>query len=172
MILGEHIALGPILPVDLANLFLWGDDPAIARLNEPYLPKNIQRDADFWLNSAGDCRRTFFAIRARMEPEIVGHVQIMAIEPIHRSAVLGILVGKPENRGKGYGKEAMRLAIDYCWRHLNLSRLTLSVHTSNTRAIALYEELGFETEGVLRRAQFIDGNWIDLKLMAIMRNGR
>ena len=141
-------------------------------MNEPYLPKNIQHDADFWLNSIGDTKRVFFAIRARTKPEIIGHVQIMAIEPIHRSAMLGILVGDPKNRGNGYGSEAMRLAIDYCWRHLNLSRLTLSVHSSNASAIALYKKLGFEIEGVLRRHQFIDGSWVDLTLMAIMQGDR
>lgn len=172
MIQGTTVALGPILPIDLANLFLWGDDPAIARLNEPYVPKSVQRESDFWLNTMGDDRRVYFAIRARTDPEIIGHVQINAIEPIHRSAVLGILVGKPENRGKGYGREAMRLAIDYCWRHLNLTRLTLTVHAGNTAAVRLYESLGFATEGVLRCAQFIDGGWIDLKLMALMQPSR
>jgi RimJ/RimL family protein N-acetyltransferase len=139
---------------------------------EPYTPKNLQRESGFWLNAQGDATRGFFAIRIRSSPEIIGHVQVMAIGPIHRSAVLGILIGKPSERGNGYGREAMRLAIDYCWRSLNLSRLTLSVHATHARAIALYESLGFETEGLLRRAQFIDGDRIDIRLMAIMQPRR
>jgi len=50
MISGRQVAIGPILPEDLARLFVWGDDPGIARLNEPYLPKNLDRERDFWLN--------------------------------------------------------------------------------------------------------------------------
>jgi RimJ/RimL family protein N-acetyltransferase len=172
MIEGSRIALGPILPNDLPNLFIWGDDPAIARLNEPYVPKNLQRESDFWLNAAGDATRVFFAVRSLSSPEILGHVQVTAIDPIHRSASVGILIGKAGNRGRGYGKEAMQLVIDYCWRTLNLSRLSLNVHATNAPAVALYEALGFETEGVLRSALFIDGAWIDLKLMAIMQPGR
>ena len=172
MIFGSSVALGPILPTDLGQLFMWADEPAIARLNEPYVPKNLSREADFWLNTAGDAGRVFFAIRARSEIEIIGYVQIMAIHPVHRSAVLGVLIGKPEHRGKGLGGEALQLAIDYCRKHLNLTRITLSLHNSNLSAIGLYEKLGFETEGLLRRAQFIDGEWVDLRLMAIMQEAR
>lgn len=96
----------------------------------------------------------------------------MAIRLVHRSAVLGILIGKPEHRGKGLGGEAMKLAIDYCRKHLNLTRIMLSAHNSNLSAVGLNEKLGFETEGFLRRAQFIDGEWIDLRLMAIMQEAR
>jgi RimJ/RimL family protein N-acetyltransferase len=172
MIAGTAVALGPILPVDLPSLYLWGDDLAIASTNGPYLPKNFQRESDFWLNAAGDSTRIFFAIRKRCASEIIGHLQITAIEIIHRSATLGILIGAPENRDKGYGRDAMRLAIDYCWHHLNLSRLALNVHSTNARAIRMYERLGFETEGVLRQVQFIAGNWIDIRMMALLRPDR
>lgn len=172
MLIGQTVMLGPILPTDLAQLFVWSDDPAIARLNEPYIPKTLQRESEFWLNAAGDPGRMFFAIRLRSAPEAIGHVQITNIHPIHRSATLGVLIGHVEHRGKGLGSEAMRLTIDYCWNHLNLSRLALAVQTRNTPAIALYERLGFATEGTLRQAQFIAGEWIDLNLMALMQPGR
>ncbi len=172
MIASQDVALGPILPVDLPLLCLWEDDPAIVRLNRPYLPQDYHRQSEFWLNGSGDRGRVFFAIRDREGPGILGYVQIMEIEPIHRCAALGILVGAAQDRGKGYGRQAMTLAIDYCWRHLNLTRLTLRVQSDNVPALALYRQLGFEVEGVLRRAEFIDGRWVDLTLMALIHPDR
>jgi len=172
MMSGRQIAIGPILPDDLARLFAWGDDPEIARLNEPYLPKNLDRERDFWLNPMGDMRRIFMAVRRIGRAEIAGYIQITAIEPIHRSANLGILIGNTADRGLGFGREAMELAIRFCWDHLNLSRLSLAVHADNAPAIALYEKLGFATEGLLRQAQFIAGRWVDLKLMALIHPQR
>ena len=172
MISGRQVAIGPILPEDLVRLFVWGDDPDIARLNEPYLPKNLDRERDFWLNPAGDPRRVFLAVRRVGRAEIAGYVQITGIEPIHRSASLGILIGKAEDRGRGLGREAMELAIAFCRDHLNLSRLSLAVHADNGAAIALYEKLGFATEGLLEKAQFIAGRWVDLRLMALVTAGR
>ncbi|KUR74768.1 GNAT family N-acetyltransferase [Novosphingobium sp. Fuku2-ISO-50] len=172
MLNGGKVAVGPILPEDLARLFLWGDDPEIARLNEPYLPKNPDRERDFWLNPMGDPRRIFMAVRHLGRAEIAGYIQITAIEPIHRSANLGILIGRVEDRGRGLGREAMELAVRFCWDHLNLSRLSLAVHADNVSAIALYEKLGFATEGILQKAQFIAGRWVDLRLMALIHPQR
>jgi len=47
-----------------------------------------------------------------------------------------------------------------------LSRLELFVMKSNSRAIALYERLGFRVEGHRRRAYMIDGVPVDDELMA------
>lgn len=166
------MAIGPILPADLPRLFEWGDDPEIARLNEPWLPKNPDRERDFWLNAHGDPRRIFLAVRRVGRTDIAGYVQITAIDPIHRSASLGILIGRTEDRKRGLGREAMELTITFAWDHLNLSRLALMVHADNAPAIALYEKLGFAHEGVLRQAQFIAGRWIDLVQMALLHPRR
>jgi RimJ/RimL family protein N-acetyltransferase len=172
MLSGRQVAIGPILPEDLTRLFAWGDDPEIARLNEPWLPKNLDRERDFWLNAMGDQRRIFMAIRRIGRPEIAGYVQVTAIEPIHRSANLGILIGRPEDRRRGMGREAMELTIRFCRDHLNVTRLSLTVHADNIPAVSLYEKLGFATEGVLRAGQFIAGRWVDLRLMALVDPAR
>jgi len=49
-----------------------------------------------------------------------------------------------------------------------LSRLELFVMRSNSRAIALYEHLGFRVEGHRRRAYMIDGVPVDDQLMAYL----
>jgi ribosomal-protein-alanine N-acetyltransferase len=170
MIFGERIVLGPILPVDVPTLFQWSDDPEDARLNEPYRPLNWHRQEMFWLNAEGDPTRVFFAIRSRGAAEIVGYVQIMQIDPVHRSATLGIRIGARDERGRGKGREALALAVRYCWDHLNLRRLALSVFAGNERAADLYRSLGFREEGRLREARFIDGAWIDVVVMGLLRS--
>ena len=172
MIFGTLVALGPILPVDVPSLFKWSDDVADARLNEPYRPLNWHRQEAFWLNADADPARVFFAIRARSGPDIIGYVQIRDIHPIHRSATIGIRIGEPAERGRGRGREALGLAIRYCWDQLNLSRLTLGVFASNERAIALYRAAGFREEGLMARALFIDGAWVDLVMMALSHPSR
>jgi RimJ/RimL family protein N-acetyltransferase len=73
------------------------------------------------------------------------------------------------NRGQGYGKEATALALAYCWNRLNLNRVQLVVFGHNARAARVYAAAGFEREGLLRRAAFVDGEWIDLVIMAVLR---
>lgn len=172
MITGDSIALGPILNCDMPAIFKWYDDPAIARLNEPYLPKDWAGMERFWTNAQQDPSRVFFAIRPRGQTRIAGLVQIMGIQPIHRSAALGVLIGDNEDRGRGMGREAMDLTVAYCWRHLNLSRLALNVFADNAPALALYRRMGFAEEGVQRQVLFIDGAWVDLVQMALIHPSR
>ena len=47
------------------------------------------------------------------------------------------------------------------------SHLILNVFGANPTAIRLYSNLGFEAEGLLQKALFIDGQWIDLVLMRL-----
>lgn len=46
-----------------------------------------------------------------------------------------------------------------------ISRLELSVMTTNERAIALYERLGFRFEGLRRRAYMVNGAAVDDRIM-------
>jgi ribosomal-protein-alanine N-acetyltransferase len=172
MIFGNIVVLGPILPVDVPSLFSWSDDVEDARLNEPYRPLNWHRQEAFWMNADSDPSRVFFAIRLRSGPDIVGYVQIRDIHPIHRSATIGLRVGRPVERGQGRGREALQLAVRYCWDHLNLTRLALTVFAANDRAISLYRAAGFRQEGLMERALFINGDWVDLVSMALLHPHR
>lgn len=172
MLFGNTVALGPIFPVDLERLFRWMDNADDARLNEPYRPLNWQHQESFWLNADQDASRVFFAIRVQDAPHIVGFIQIHKIHAIHRSALIGIRIGEVEDRGKGLAADAMAIAIEYCWRDLNLSRLELTVFAHNEPARRLYHRLGFVEEGISRNALFMGGNWIDVVNMALMRPDR
>jgi len=172
MIGGALVTLGPIVPADFSALFRWADDIEAARLNESYRPAVWKNQEELWFNVGKDPSRVFFAIRKVGSQPIVGYVQIINIDAVHRSAMLGIRIGDEADRGKGYGREALELAVAYCWNHLNLSRISLAVFATNERALGIYTALGFEKEGVLRRAVFIDGRWVDLVAMGLLHPSR
>jgi len=124
------------------------------------------------MNAEADPSRIVFAIRSRHAPDIIGYVQIRDIHPVHGSATIGLRIGEVAERGQGKGREALNLAIRYCWDHLNVTRLSLGVFAQNERAIALYRSAGFREEGRLESALFIDGHWIDVTMMAMIHPRR
>jgi len=172
MLNGQKITLGPILPTDFPNLFRWGDDLEAARLNETYRPAIWKSQEEFWFHMGRDTSRVMFAIRKQGSATIIGYVQITNIDAVHHSAMIGLRIGDEAERNKGYGKEALELAVDYCWKQLNLSRLSLNVFANNPRAMALYQAKGFEREGALRSAVFIDGEWLDVVVMSLLHPRR
>ena len=58
--------------------------------------------------------------------------------------------------GKGYAKEASVTIIDYCFKTLKLSKITLGVIDENRSAVKLYEKLGFETESIIENSGVYD----------------
>jgi RimJ/RimL family protein N-acetyltransferase len=73
----------------------------------------------------------------------------------------------PEVRGRGLGRRLMLAAIEATWAQ-GMERIELEVFASNTRAIALYESLGFAREGLKRRARKLDGEYDDDVIMALL----
>lgn len=169
MLLGSRITIGPFVPEDFAAVFCWFNDLAAARLDLAYRPVDMMTHQQWWQGLGKDPSKVVFAIRKTSEPSIVGFVQITGIHSVHRSAEIGMRIGEEKNRGQGYGKEALRLALDFCWSHLNLNRVQLTVFKHNARAIGAYRAAGFRQEGRLRKAAFIGGEWVDLILMAALR---
>jgi RimJ/RimL family protein N-acetyltransferase len=172
MLLANRITLGPLVPEDCRSLFCWINDVAAARLDFAYRPVDLMTHQQWWDSLGKDPTRVVFAIRKTADPAIVGYVQITNINSVHRSAELGIRIGAESNRGQGFGQEALSLALGFCWNHLNLNRVQLVVFKHNQRAIAAYKAVDFKKEGLLRKAAFIDGGWVDLVLMAALRPSR
>ena len=169
MLTTKRISIGPLVPEDFGPLFAWANDVAASRLDYSYRPVDLMAHQQWWNALGKDPAKVVFAIRKLTEPPIIGYVQIVNINAVHRSADLGIRIGAEKDRGQGLGKEALSLAVEFIWNHLNLNRVQLVVFKHNERAIAAYRAVGFKKEGVLRKASFIGGAWVDLVLMAALR---
>jgi RimJ/RimL family protein N-acetyltransferase len=79
---------------------------------------------------------------------IVGHVDLTGTSlysALHR-ARLGIGVER-DHRGRGTGTALLELALSWARSELSLIWIDLSVFAHNTRAVHLYERLGFRETG-------------------------
>jgi [ribosomal protein S5]-alanine N-acetyltransferase len=172
MFIGANITLGAFVPDDYAAIYCWANDVVAARLDGAFRPVHLKDVVSQFEAGTRDPSRVVLAIRKRTDLKIIGYVQIQNITAVHRSADIGIRIGEEKYRGLGYGKEALRMASDYCWDHLNLERLGLIVFRDNARAINAYRAVGFKREGVLKRLFYVDGRWVDVIVMASFRRSR
>ncbi len=85
--------------------------------------------------------------------------------PVHAHVgVLGMGL-LPPFRGQGIGRQLIEKTLDAA-RDLGLSRIELTVREDNANAMALYEKIGFVAEGVQRNAFKVDGQYVNLVMMA------
>ena len=109
-----------------------------------------------------------FVIVTNADDKMIGTVSLERINMHHRTAVLGIFIGAPEYRSKGYGTEAIKLILDYGFNYLNLNNIRLDVMAFNERAIKCYKKCGFKEYGRRRECRFINGKYYDVISMDIL----
>ncbi|MCF4100911.1 GNAT family N-acetyltransferase [Gillisia sp. M10.2A] len=105
-----------------------------------------------------------------MEDAPIGLIDIFDLEPKDRRAALGILIVNDENRGKGYGAQALSLVCDYCFTHLGLHQVYAGVTTDNLASIKLFENNNFEKVGIKKDWILVNGIFKDEILYQLINN--
>jgi RimJ/RimL family protein N-acetyltransferase len=72
-------------------------------------------------------------------------------------------------RGKGYGTEAVQLMVDYLFLSQNLRRIQATTDVRNKASQSVLEKAGFKIEGTIRKSGYARGVWTDAYLYSILR---
>jgi RimJ/RimL family protein N-acetyltransferase len=75
----------------------------------------------------------------------------------------------PNERGKGYGTEAVQLMVDYLFLSKDLARIQAIVDVRNKASQRVLEKAGFQREGAIRKCLFNRGALRDYYLYSILR---
>jgi RimJ/RimL family protein N-acetyltransferase len=75
----------------------------------------------------------------------------------------------PEVHGRGYGTEAVGLAIDYVFRSYDKPAVGAGAFDHNDASRGLLESLGFTEEGRRRKYMFVDGAHRDMVQYGLLR---
>jgi Acetyltransferases, including N-acetylases of ribosomal proteins len=111
-----------------------------------------------------------FAIVLLENDTLIGHISLHDVDHLNRNAFMGIVIGEKEYRNKGYGTEAVRLAVDFGFNALNLHNIILSVHSDNQAGINCYKKVGFKEVGRRRDWIYKNGKYTDLLYMDILES--
>ena len=171
LLTGQKVRLTALDKKDVPTLVRWHEDTAYMRLQDsrPALPRSATCIAE-WLDEIAKSKDgVTFAISPREGDALLGTAGLDEIEWPHQVGDFFIGIGERQNWRQGYGCEATRLVLDCAFRELNLHRVQLAVFAYNTAAIALYEKVGFQREGVFREFLQRDGERHDMYLYGLLR---
>lgn len=170
MISGERVTLRPLTPEDYPRMVEFKNDVEVELLGggQAPRPRTLQAMTEFYDNLLKDKSEVTFAIEA--DGVLIGDTGLFHFDQLSRTAELGIGIGDRAYWGRGYGREAVGLLVDYGFRMHNLRKIWLETHGSNERAIRSYLGAGFVEEGRQRQHVWSGGGYQDLVLMAIFRD--
>lgn len=162
------ITLVPFARRHLANTLRWINEPEVAK---PFaFDRRISSDMhEQWFQRVqDDLNQAVFAI----EDDRLGHIGNMGLKDIqrrNRQAELWVYIGEAHARGRGIGREAVRLLQEEAFVRRGLCRLILHVFPHNKAAIRVYEHCGFAVEGLLRHSVETTAGSVDMLLMSCLK---
>jgi RimJ/RimL family protein N-acetyltransferase len=77
-----------------------------------------------------------------------------------------------EHRGRGYGSAAQRLLADYLFSTRLIERIEAGTDVDNVAEQRALAKAGFSREGILRHAQFRNGEWRDVVMYSRLRGDK
>ena len=140
-----QMSLRPFLPNDAETILSWCKDKHAFRLwsadrykDFPAQPEEMMKQYE------GD---NMYPLTAVMGDAIVGHILLRYPTEDRTLVRFGFVIVDDSKRGKGYGKQLLRLTIDYAKRKLGAQKITLGVFCDNLSAVECYKSVGFRITG-------------------------
>lgn len=152
-------------PSDLDALYLWENDPTIARYGSAMAPYSRallwayinSYDADPY--SAGQLR-----LMIDVDGVTSGAIDLYNVDRKNCRAFVGIVVDKSQ-RGKGIGYNALESLSDYCCTSLGLHQLVAIVPTANVKSVELFQSGGYKIVAHLPQWIRMGKEFVDAELL-------
>ncbi len=111
-----------------------------------------------------------FTIRMRSDDRLIGFEQLYWIDWSNGAANILVGIGSADDRGKGYGTQALELLLRFAFHELNLYRLSAPIPEYNPAARHIFEKAGFQEEVRWPERVYRDARWWDLAWLGLLRD--
>ena len=91
-------------------------------------------------------RDDFYEMTAMDGCEVAGHMIMRFLDENKKILRFGFVIVDADKRGKGYGKEMIKLALKYAFEILKAEKVTIGVFDNNESARKCYLSVGFKEE--------------------------
>uniref|UniRef100_UPI004056B113 GNAT family N-acetyltransferase n=1 Tax=Alistipes sp. TaxID=1872444 RepID=UPI004056B113 len=168
---GAHCRLRAVEPRDVEEMYRWENDPEVWPVSGTLAPFSRHALEAFVESQQMDIfqsRQQRLMIEELSSGRTVGAIDLFEVEPLHRRAGVGILVHATEDRGCGFGSEALALLKEYARTTLNLHQLWCNIESHNEASRALFQNAGFELVGKKRGWNWSPEGWHDEELWQLI----
>lgn len=170
---GDNINLRTTIAEDIIDYENWNKQDLKAwELDGPWYDEDLSaviNGRKKWIDSDKKPTYRFLEIETKGGVHI-GWVNVYYNPSDPHMTEIGIDIPEDEYWGKGIGKEALSLWIDYLFKERNLTRLGFTTWSRNKGMIRLGEKLGFKMEGIIRDGCEVKGIFYDIIKMGILRS--
>ena len=169
MLKGQNINMRALEPSDLELLYDWENDSSIWKVSQTITPYSKHILAKFLENAHLDIFTTKqLRLMIVKDGLSIGTIELFDYDPVNSRAGIGILIAQENERRKGYAKEALKLMIEYAFKHLKINQLYCNISSSNKISLNLFSSLDFMLVGVKKKWNKTNEGWEDELLFQLL----
>ena len=159
------------MPFTKTNNYLkWFGDEEITKYNSHGLFPQSQKELDTYYDRCeNDKSLLVFMIIEKKTNNHIGNCSLQRIDWINRSAEFAIIIGEKNCWNKGYASEACDKLFEHGFLKLGLNRIWSGTSILNKGMIKVFEKLGMRKEGTYKQGQFLNGEFHDVVIYAILK---
>ena len=154
------LRLRKIEPSDLPFLYQWENDATMWADSDTHNPLSRHDLHQYIENTTGDIYRDgqlrliiedsqLSTLNTQLSTKIVGCIDLFDFDARNRKAAIGMYIA-PDARGRGVGKQAVQLLLDYAFNFLHLRMVYAIISVNNVACSRLYEQMDFLPSSPLR----------------------
>ena len=168
---GQHVVLRTLEREHCHTLWSQVEvDPEMP--SEPIMPGMSEEGADAWFEQIQEQQGKTLLHLGIFGPngKLLGDIQLTNIDWRHRTASLGCGLALKEDRGRGYGSDAVATLLRFAFEHLDLVRISANTVEHNRAGQQSLLKLGFVEEGRARKAIYSGGQRWDRINYGLLRS--
>lgn len=140
----------------------WLRDKDLMRYSEQRHRTHTKESSKAYLESFIKTSNYFWAIEAKeFDGRHIGSINAY-VDVVNSVADMGLLVGARCARGKGYGLEAWRGAMDFLFDVLGVRKVSAGAMSINRPMLAIMERSGMVPDGMRRKHFVCEGREVDV----------
>ena len=170
MLKGSKVVLRLFTEEDLEELFALDSDIAARGEHFPIALHTLSdmrkqfRETGWWQEDQGRM------VIASGDGRMVGAIMFFRPSPMLAGCEVGYAIFRPEDRGKGYMTEALRIFSAYLFELKATPRLQLGMFKGNAASCKVAEKCGYQYEGTQRQGNFLRGEYRDRETFSLLRS--
>jgi RimJ/RimL family protein N-acetyltransferase len=164
---GKTVNLRVMEKDDLPLFVEWLNKPEVFGEYNP-LHQMSKTEAEKMLDNPSDIKPFIIEKKDGSKIGFIVHFHVLHLGTGTKQLEIGYSL-VPNERGKGYGTEALEIMVDYLFLSKETMRIQVQTDLRNVASQKVIEKVGFKKEGTLRKNFFMRGELRDCYIYSILR---
>ena len=159
---GKRILIRDFKLTDIDHEYIsWLNDPDVMKFSNQRFTTHTRKTCKVFYNLINNSADKFLLITLKDSKEKIGTMTAHIFKN-HKTADIGILIGKKSVWGQGLGEEAWNLVMNYLLKKKSIRKVTGGTLSCNKGMLKIFKKTSMEIDGVRKNHELVKGKYYNI----------